>query len=231
MNKKIIIIGVIVVLAAFIIGSIAIPNALLGVANFANQNIVVLSHQSAFKSLYLNQTGFMVVGFQSLSAVNFYFANSSAFKTLDSYANSSLLLSQWATRLFGNGVYEILPNSTVGIFPYSQLTNSTPSGAYITKNVTLLPAGTYYALFYNPRNISATVNVTSDISTNISSQGAYILGIGLTVFILFIAGIILIIYGIIKKPKSPQVAPAQDKKKLDQLYKGVGKKGSTKGRK
>ncbi|HVA82788.1 MAG TPA: hypothetical protein VNF06_01345, partial [Candidatus Aquilonibacter sp.] len=115
-------------------------------------------------------------------------------------------------------------------FPYSQFSssNAVPQGAYIVANASLLPAGNYYAILQNTGNSSALVNVTSDVSANISSQGGYIFGIGILIFVLFVAGIIIIVYGIIKKPK---VAPEQmaDQQKVDELYKDVGKgKGKAK---
>ncbi|MDE1870534.1 MAG: hypothetical protein KGH71_06205, partial [Candidatus Micrarchaeota archaeon] len=215
-----------------LIGTIVLPSALLGVAHFTNQSLSILPAQNTYVQLFLNQTGFIVVGYQSGARLNFYFANASGFNILKGYMNSTITLSQWATRLQGNGVLESIPNSTVGIYPYSQFAqpNSVPSGAYSMKNVTLLPAGNYYAIFQNLGSSTARVNVTTDVSTNISSKGAYIFGIGIVIFIIFLAGIILIVYGIIKKPKAAAQMPG-DEKKIDELYKGVDGKHKGKARK
>lgn len=230
MNKRIIIIGIIVIILSFLIGTIALPNALLGIAHFSNQSVSILPAHNSYLPYFINETGFIVVGYQSSTPLNFYFANASAFLILQNYMNSTLQLSQWATRLQGNGVLESIPNSKVGIFPYSQFSssNSTPAGSYVIANASLLPAGNYYAIFQNLANSSASVNVTSDVSTNISSQGGYIFGIGVLIFVLFVAGIIIIVYGVIKKPKA---APEQtgSEQKVDELYKGVSKgKGKAK---
>ncbi|MDE1869502.1 MAG: hypothetical protein KGH71_00765 [Candidatus Micrarchaeota archaeon] len=230
MNKRIILIGIIVMVASFVIGAIALPNALMGISNFSNQSISLLPAHNTYLPYFINETGFIVLGYQSSQNLNFYFANASAFLILQNYMNSTLTLSQWATRLQGNGVLESIPNSKIGIFPYSQFSssNAAPQGSYIVENASILPAGNYYAIFQNTGNSSATVNVTSNVSTNISSKGGYIFGIGILIFVLFVAGIIIIVYGIVKRPK---IAPEQEtsQQKVDELYKGVGRgKGKAK---
>lgn len=228
MNKKIILIGIIVIVLAFIIGSVALPNALSSISNFGTQSLVILPGQTSYTTYFLNETGFIIAGYQSNAAMNFYFVNQSGFDSLKGYFNSTLTLSQWARNHQGSGVIESITNSRVGIFPYSQFTNQTavPTGSYISQNASILPAGNYYAILQNADNVTANVNVTSDVSANIQKQSGSIFAIGISVFIVFVAGIGIVIYGIIKKPKVPadQTNKSDDSKKIDELYKGVDRK-------
>ncbi|MDE1850213.1 MAG: hypothetical protein KGH54_00255 [Candidatus Micrarchaeota archaeon] len=233
MNKRIVIIGVILILLAFVAGIALTPNTFTSIANTSLMNISVAQGGNSYVPFVVGANGLVSVIYNSNARLDFYFANSTAFKTLGAYKNSSLTLSQWARNLYGNGVYEIVPNSANGIFPNFAPTNSSLNYSHANQSLFPFAAGTYYALFENLGNQSANIQMISSISDSarVASGFSQVIKIGVAFFAALLAGIILIIYGILKKPKEAPVEPAAaDQKKVDEMYRDVEKK-KPKGRK
>ncbi|MDE1828451.1 MAG: hypothetical protein KGH65_04795 [Candidatus Micrarchaeota archaeon] len=227
MNKKIVIIGILLILAAFAAGIAVTPGTFGSIANTTLMNVSIGAQGSSSVPFIVGVNGLVSVIYNSDSSVDFYFANSTAFKTLGPYQNSSLLLSQWARNLYGNGVYEIIPNSANGIFPNFAPQNSTSLNySYASQNEFPLAAGTYYAIFENSGNKSTVIQMISSISdsSRVAAGFSQFIKVGLVFFFALLAGIILIIYGILKKPKVQPAAPAADQRKVDEIYKDVDRK-------
>lgn len=226
MNKRIVIIGILLILISFLAGIVLTPNTFTSIANTSLMNLSVAQGGNAYVPFVVGANGLVSVIYNSNTKLDFYFANATAFGTLGGYKNSSLTLSQWARNLYGNGVYEIVPNSANGIFPNFAATNSSLNYSYANQSLFPFAAGTYYALFENLGNQSANIQMISSVSDSarVASGFSQVIKIGIVFFAALLAGIILIIYGILKKPKVAPVEPATDQKKVDEMYKGLEKK-------
>ncbi|MDE1856056.1 MAG: hypothetical protein KGH49_02365 [Candidatus Micrarchaeota archaeon] len=227
MDKKIIVLGVIVFLAAFVIGSLVVPSSLTGLVQFTNQTIALQPNQLTATTYYLNQTGFIILAYNSSQNLDFVVTNASGYVALRGYLNNSAALLQRASALEGNGVYEMLLNTSVGAFPSQLFPVNAPVGSYLGQNVSLFPAGNYYAIFHNRANATADVKLAYDVASNIGPQASKVLETGIALFVIIVAGIVIIIYGIFRKPKVVQ-ATEPDKKAIDDLYKHAGKEHAKK---
>ncbi|MGC8586894.1 MAG: hypothetical protein ACP5K9_01220 [Candidatus Micrarchaeia archaeon] len=223
MNRKLMYIGLallaISIFAFLGISYIAVPSEGLARA-------VLLPKGSAFFNMSINGTGFLhVFGFKSTEPVSFYYTNSSAFSAIRAYNFSNVSVAAAAKKLEGRGVFEVLSNATAGIFPYTSYTGylNITKPSYIANNLTL-PAGKYYAIFFNNGTSSANVTV---VETALSENSAiYSSVLALFAIVLFIAAIITIVIALVKKSDSGKhMSDAEQDKLAEEAYKRIGGKG------
>lgn len=246
MRKKIIYIGIVLLAVAvatlLLSGSIANVHGLL-----TEQNVTVSSLSfSAVPIVLANNSIPLVIGRFS-SKVNFYFFNGTGFSDWTKLMNKSNAPLGYASALSlkGYGLLFAYLNTTSVILPYQPgVGNFTP--AYFVNSSKGFPGGTYYAVIDNSKgSLSSASQVNATLLYNAQgSNGTAITKFiyeeavfGITFFILLIAGIIIIIYGFIKKPKegmdamqtsakpSGSVKSDIDEKEIDELYKRIKKKG------
>lgn len=159
-------------------------------------NLSVNASSFRYASVSMNQTGVVVVTYNSTRSIDFILASSNAFGTLRNAA-SNKNMTDLAAGLEGNGVYEIYLNSSDGMFPYTaQYHGSYPQPAYIyTTNETsagILQGGTYYAIFINDGNATANI-VGASLTVPISALQA-----NATPFLIYSsASLLLMIVGVI----------------------------------
>ncbi len=225
-------------------------------SSFLTQNITVQAHN--FASIQLNATNssyIFVIGVMNNPA-NFYLFNSSAYSKWTSYiqtANSPSGLTK-AISLEGNGVSIIYRNQTnVSIPSGTGFVQTTPF--YAISNQSMFRKGTYYAVIDNTNGSASEANpvkasfvylppitnqsLASGPFSSFSKQLNQEILYGLAFFILIAAGIIVLIYGLIKKPKTPgggqpsqqKVNPKADQQYVDNLYKNVDKNSKNKKKK
>ncbi len=178
---------------------------------------------------------------------NFYVLNSTGFSEWSSEVLSSNVPNgyKYAESLVGNGIFYIFRNTTTVIIPSTDnVLNSTP--VYSFNSLGIAPPGTYYAVIDNTNGsasdnyrINATVFTLPQASqsANLPNFVYEEAELGIAFFILFVAGIIMTIYGVFKKEKDssiksiiPNTQNAKGNKdsltdeQIDELYKNIKKK-------
>ncbi|MDE1847614.1 MAG: hypothetical protein KGH61_01540 [Candidatus Micrarchaeota archaeon] len=231
MDKRFVVIGVLLVIVTLVIGGTVVPNQISSIGNTQSQTVALLAHGSFLINFTVNGTeGMEIIEYVAANKVDFYFVNSSAYALLHGYLDNTQIMGQIARNHYGNGVYEAFLNSSVGMFPYvsSILPNTTLTpNSYVDKNFSVLGNGTYYGIFANLGNSSSELNITTDvINGNIAQKASGVITTSLFLFVALIAGIIILIYGIIKKPK-PQAGATSavgtvNQEYVDSIYKGIG---------
>ncbi|MEM3178200.1 MAG: hypothetical protein QXT36_03390 [Candidatus Micrarchaeaceae archaeon] len=215
MNKKILYIGIIL----FVLG-IAISFALPSAISPNVEKISIEPFDYAYEPITINNTGTaLIIDYLSSNLTNFYFANSSGFAALKNLmvANHSILSE--AKQLLGNGVIEIIPNSTSGAFPSASALNTTNK-----TSISSMAPGTYYLIYENLNNKTIQLDYTYEALSGASELSIF--SAGIASFILFVAGIIIIILAFIIKPKAQvvqQQTKTQNEAEIDALYKKIEK--------
>ncbi len=253
MKKKFIYIGVILLVVAF--AMLLLAGSLLNstVNNlFTQKNVTVGPSAFTYEQVQLTRQP-AIIAMISDAPVNFYVFNSTGFLKWSSSMYSTNAPSGYrsALPLEGAGlVYGYLGTKSATI-PYSaSIDNTTP---FYETNSTSLDnvTGTYYAVVDNTNGsassasgVKASVLYESTSSSLAGSQAASAVGVlaaGASFFVLLIAGIALVIYGIVKKQPIAPGEPASARQavqksnmteeQIDQLYKNIKKKSQRKGRK
>ena len=235
MIKKFAIIGIVLIILAFVVGAIgaSLTNPL---SVFTQKNITVTAGNYSYLTMAVPAHAEFILEARAVSPVNFYVFNSSAFAKWSSLApNLSSGISS-AASLESEGALVIDPNVTYIRFPSSS--NSTTS--YVAPASDFLNfSHDYYFVFQNPSvlldNVTAlylppvtntTLRTDSKLRNLVYEYGT----ISVAVILMLAAGVIVLIYGIIKKPKAfidPESGKRKgdepDKAYIDTLYKNVEK--------
>ncbi|MEM3247700.1 MAG: hypothetical protein QXV80_00055 [Candidatus Micrarchaeaceae archaeon] len=222
MNKKLLYIGIILVVVGIVI-SLMLPTTLS--PNIGKISIAPLGY--VYVPITINETGAtLVVEYLASNLTNFYLANSSGFAALSNLMTTNYSILPEAKRLLGNGVIAIIANSTSGIFPSSSNLNSTNQAS-----IASMAPGRYYLIYENLKNKTIQLAYTYKALNSVSEISIFASGLAST--ILFIAGIIILILAFIIKPKAKAIpdrksAQTQMEAEIDALYKRIekGKKGS-----
>lgn len=228
MNKKILVVGILVIIFSILIAATGAPNPYAYLSNIPPGGISMRPNSVSYFSVPLNASAILTGTYVSSNAIDFYVLNSTAFNKMNP-ANSPIngILNQ-ATSLEGKGVFYILLNGTRGVFPAQQnSTNVNVQKPFYTINSTpILSNGTYFLLFVNKMNRSTNVSyyiVAQPITP--STTRSYLSGLssfGIVSGILFISGFIIVFLSFLRGGKS-------DKEKLTEseiqnLYKKIEKR-------
>lgn len=234
MIKKIVYIGLLV----FVIGLVAM------FSNAATQNISGLSqaqpiasnfsiNASSFYSapLYISNLSLVIVLCNFSRPVNIYLMNSSG---LSAWSRSEGLSR--AESLEGKGTLLIVRNSTLFSLPSLQANNSSTHVLYSGLGKARFNPGTYYLVADNTNGSASSKDPVSGqivyvpevpnetTQANLSQFGTQI-AFGAVGFIIVLAGIVLIVYGLMKAPKVPgrKDGDTPSDEEVDRLYSGVEK--------
>ncbi|MGC8479091.1 MAG: hypothetical protein ACP5M9_00250 [Candidatus Micrarchaeia archaeon] len=248
MDIRIVVIGVIILLVSFFIASSVVEPSVapqqLGNSTYINK-IIVAQNSIVVSPIEIKNTSFFVFSYAASSPIDFYFMNQSGYNYINSYnaVNNGSFIYKNGPKLAGKGVLEYILNGTLGTtFPYtSNLSNygyKEPNyfynGSAYGPGSSIYEDGSYYLYFYN--NNSPYINVTYRYSlikfANITNgnfteslNSNFVPG-SLVSSLSFIIGIILIVYGVIRKPNDKKAQEVVDKKALD-IYEELEKKNST----
>lgn len=194
----------------------------------ATQSVAVQPKSDFFIPISISNVSILEMVYNSTEPIDFYLINSTAHNLLQK-ANSTLIEN--ATYLHGNGLVYQIDNSSYGIFPYQENLTQAQRPVYWagngTGNQTLFANGTYYAVFQNYGNKSNTVfyaTLNRSLSSIASSEESYSFGnIGLNIggSISVIAGIILLIYGLLSRSKTDE---KNESAEAEMLYRAIEKK-------
>ena len=248
LDRRLVIIGVILVIVSFFAFSTIIGPSLLPAQNLNNtyvNKIIIAPNSLVYGNINLQNASIIVVKYLSTIPINFYFANQSVSGFFNNFSANLSKISL----IEGKGLYIAIENSTYGTtYPYNANFsgygyNQSLAGegytkpSYVYNNTThnnsvYFPKDNYYLEFYN-RNTTHTANVTYTYSeyqlaqlvnqTDQSlTQSSFVPGSLITSFI-FLLGVILIIYGILRKREDIQT---QEKinQKVEELYKKIDAK-------
>lgn len=218
-----VLIGIFIVIVAFVVGSVVGYEALFKLGNFGAQNFIIAPMQTIYMQINVtNTSSLVIVTYRASANLNFYFANESGFQQLHHYLNGSTNLTNEAGKLYGSGVLLSYINSPIGSFPYYAQSQSSPPPAFYVKNITTLIQGNYYLLFANPSGSVANVTVVSDVTSTSKSSIISLSITGIGIFLIFVFGLVVITYGIIKKPsEKPVEKAAVTKEEVDKLYANI----------
>jgi hypothetical protein len=214
MNKKILYIGAIM----FILGIAVLIWAPSAILNFTNNNQTVTLHPNSVSSLpiILSNSGIFLLTYSSANSTNLILANSSAYSQLSSKNINSSMLMQNAQGLESKGVLEIVENTTYATYPYEGGTFG--KMIYVNPNSSITQAGKYYAILQNPNSNSIQAGYSMQLSNNITNNMAPLIAFGLSTMILLVGGVIVLIYGILKKKPADQNDIKDEKEEVDKLY-------------
>ena len=238
MKKKVVYAGIIVLIAAIavLLLSGGIAHSLL--LNFTTTyNITVNSNSFSYEQFNITNTTRFFMIFEAKDGVNLYLFNSSAFGLWDRYMKANSLASgiKKAIGLEGSGAIAIFANTTVSTYP--QIENKTQASIYSANSLLFVP-GKYDVVIDNTNGSkSSSLNVSTIL---LVPEAGYVSGkisgsssltelavLGLIMIVLFILALVLIIYGLISKPKSLAANLPPDKvsnEYIDELYSSVEKK-------
>ncbi len=251
MWKKVVLIGLVLILVSFAValaGSSFIPNnPIISPNSLKATNVTVGPGSFSYVQLSdTNQSFFYILASMS-SNTNFYVFNQSGFSAWQNDIRTSNATSglAYAISLEKSGAFLIYKNtSSVFMIPGVGVEQS-PLVLYTYNGSAPYPTGSYYFVVDNTnqspsysQQVKASFIYTPPISVS-ATQGAIneLLYVGGASSIFFIAGIIVGLYGLIKKaPEKPlkdisassgdtvKTAGSVDPKYVDQLYKGIDKK-------
>ncbi|MGC8478683.1 MAG: hypothetical protein ACP5NE_02015 [Candidatus Micrarchaeia archaeon] len=244
MKKKVVYSGIIIIIVGIAVlllsGSMARSILPITQSNFT----VAKSSYVAMPTNITNSSRFFMI-FESKSYTNLYLLNTSAYAEWHSYINGNKNASglSKALTLKGKGAEAIFANVIIATFPI--LANKTSEALYYS-NISKVPPGNYYIVIDNTNgskssaeSFNATV-LLPEISflsgkTNGNSSLTELAVLGLVMITLFILGLVLVVYGLISKPKTTpgilNVEPGDrvSNEYIDELYNGIG--GNKKGKK
>lgn len=243
MQKKIIIIGIVVFIASLLIGLIS-SASLSPPFSVVNMSIGSGMFNSSITFNITNSSSFFMLIAKFSQPINVYLFNRSAFDNWSSrvissnYSNKSLYYAKSLENRGALAIYTNVSNFTLpqqngisnGNRVYAANNSSNKTGSYIfvfdnvngnTVNANATSGEVYYLLPIQLNDIQSNPKFSAYLN-NISYIGAAMLA-GI------IAGVGIIIYGILKKPKvktetSNDVAESEEIKNRNELYKSIGKK-------
>jgi hypothetical protein len=231
MRKKLVFIGIgLLVLAVilFVLSGYLLTKGFSG--NISFNNITIGAHNFSYSAIHYNKNSSAMAVYALLgSPADIYVFNSSTFTRWYAYMNPNKSVGNgyhYASSIDANSAY-LFSNATIQVIPldfknYPVPTNGSGSLYIVIDNTGgSKSAGTHVnaSISYIPLNTSTVVTSAA---------------VGYGVLISGLAGIILIIWGLLKKDEQEKVKGADkdkvtsdQKRYLDQLYKGV-KKGKSK---
>lgn len=223
MRRSVLFVGIALLIIGIVVVILAVPTTLPNTfgSQINQMQLHVGSNATNYVSVYLNNTGLIGVTFNATSPVDFYLVTGVVFNQVSTSKNISAV----AKSLYGNGVYEAYINATAGVFP--PLTTASLLPPAYAANTTRLPAGTYYALFYNSGNRSANVSAryislpASQLQASVRSIGTSAGGMGI---ILCFVGVIVIIAAVFLKAK-PNPNELSEEAEVQKEYERIERAG------
>lgn len=254
MDKKILYIGIAVLVAAILVLMLNVSNT----SNIANgfSNVLVVKNLSVgsgnFSTVQLNTTNssYLFIIAEANKPSDMYLLNASGFAAWKLGISENLTGVSTAKSLEGNGVLVVYANAINATIPGGLTQSSAPLYTYNESG--FFPAGQYYFVVDNTNGSASygssvyakiiyvppitNSSVQSGQFATIGSQVEQEIVYGTVFFVLIIAGAVLVLYGFFKKPKGtesgtpgPQkLAANADKEYVDKLYKNIEKRKKAK---
>ncbi|MGC8567646.1 MAG: hypothetical protein ACP5RP_01620 [Candidatus Micrarchaeia archaeon] len=224
MIKKLVFIGIILIVGAFVTLFISAPS----ISKSYDSNLLELTHKLAINTtadgisitpISINETGPLNVVIGSNRSVSYFLFNSSAFQKWESS-------NKTAASAYRSGAIFVFVNQKAAYYP-SQSSSYLPQ-AYANASNNIVSAGTYYFVVDDANASKNSSNVITELvyyivtpmfSSYISSTSNMLYASSAVFWVLFIIGLGIAIYGLVKK--NQQLQPISQEY-IDQLYKNVG---------
>ncbi len=238
------IIGVILLIISFFIAGSVVGPSITSNINYNNtqiNTIIVKPNTTVTGTVQMYNSSFFVLSYTSSVPIDFYFLNQTGkgiFNSFNTLKNNSINSTQLKS-LEGNGLYLFIYNGTKGTtYPYSsnlsvygyQKPSYFYNGTLLGPSTAQYKNGTYFLEFENKNssyaNVTYKYNEYPLSSINQSSYYGNIFVPGsLASSIMFILGIILIVFGVLRKNYSKTEIQNYETK-VNEIYKGINKKSN-----
>jgi hypothetical protein len=234
MNKKILLIGILLIVIVVVIGIFA-PSSVSSPFQVSNITIAHGNYSSMAFNITSNRTLFVILGSSNIP-IDIYLFNSTGFNIWQSKIRTSPYEGYAiANSLNNDGVIGIFHNTTALLYQNgasSQNVSSTTNGVVFYNKTSAFYGNTIFVFdndLSNNTNAQVSINYISPtpinaISNNskLSGFGTQILEIYSALFIIGIIGLALIVYGLIKKDTSAApngtTVSTTDIEERDKLY-------------
>ncbi|MCL5433417.1 MAG: hypothetical protein M1538_00355 [Candidatus Marsarchaeota archaeon] len=250
MMKNIIYIGIIILIISMLLllyeSSLLSSNNLVGgISNITVvKNFKIESNSFVSYPVVFNTSAPLTSIIVSKSKINFYFMSNSAFSEWKADVDNGITGLSSAKRLENSGVYYIFNNITNATMPIGLVQNITTVPIFAS-NTLVLNAGNYEAVIDNMKgsaSLSKIVNVSfiyippitnatlnNPAFSNLKNLLNESMWFGGAFFVVFLIGLALIIYGLLKNPKSITIKTEEGKEQIslsdvNKLYEGIEKK-------
>ena len=250
MMKNIIYIGIIILIISMLLllyeSSLLSSNNLVGgISNITVvKNFKIESNSFVSYPVVFNTSAPLTSIIISKSKINFYFMSNSAFSEWKADVDNGITGLSSAKRLENSGVYYIFNNITNATMPIGLVQNITTVPIFAS-NTLVLNAGNYEAVIDNMKgsaSLSKIVNVSfiyippitnatlnNPAFSNLKNLLNESMWFGGAFFVVFLIGLALIIYGLLKNPKSITIKTEEGKEQIslsdvNKLYEGIEKK-------
>ncbi len=197
--KRMTLIGILLVLFAIAVVYLNSVNIQNGFAPGTVQQMLLPANSVKYLELNLsNGTALGIVYYSNDTPIDYYLLTSAGFIAASPYISSNSLIYSAANVLERGGAVVIIHNSTAGEYPYQGPTSQSYQ-EYQSNSSLVLPQGAYYNVFQNPAKSNDLISYTiyerseSSISSTITTNAIY----GLGGVVLFIGGIIVVLYSVI----------------------------------
>ncbi len=228
MNKKFVSLGVILLIAGLLVAFSYSSQSGKQAGTLSRQNIIIAPNSLVYSPIVLNKTDVVYVVYTSDNVpINFYLVNSYAFSGIRQNITKGYLPGNFISDYSGRGLYIAIKNSSHGIFPYTSNFSSDGFSAPTYYNGTeILGVGTYYMIYANSGNVpsnitfgyvlpnTAIINETQNFVS--SGMGVY----GSVSALLFMGGIILIVWGVIAEGKEKDESKYKEEE-IQKMYKQI----------
>jgi|GEM_PF-5919805 hypothetical protein len=235
MDRRLFLLGVLLIVIGILIAFSYTYQALNAstVATGSRQTITIAPNRIVSSPISLNSTSMVYLVYNSNAVpITFYLLNSTAFDSLSPYLQSGNLSSNVLTSLESGDLYKKAYNNTGGVF-LLQGSSSAQGLSPASYNLSLvLAGGTYYAIYRNPGNSSATTTYGYVLPNSGLITGTnQIISSGLGLYgeasaILILAGLILCVYSFVLPGRKPKNASRREEA-IQKLYLNIEKKEKT----
>ncbi len=204
MDKRIVYSGIVLILLS-LVAAFFYSSYLFQIPTFSNIGIVLAPNMTSSTAFQVNQSSLITLTYNSTEPIDAYIINSPAYVDAIAIIKNSYKLRQMVLMLEGNGTLGVYLNSTFGIFSNglyaSNSTINIGKPAY-SASPNDYANGTYYLILQNFGNKEANVTVIETVNNNIYQKVGSIVYDSTLVGILFISGIGIIAFGVIRKSKA-----------------------------
>ncbi|MEM0201010.1 MAG: hypothetical protein QXD23_01245 [Candidatus Micrarchaeaceae archaeon] len=246
MDKRIVIIGVVLSILSFLIAGSVIGPSITSQINYNNtqiNKIIVAPNTTVTDTIQIFNESFFVLSYTSTVPINFYLLNKTGKDYSNIYtANKNQIDNNQTIKLEGKGLYVWIQNATEGTtYPYNSNLSSYGykkptyfyNGTHNNQQNLEYQNGTYYLEFYNKNvtyaNITykyyeypfSSLNQSSVYYSNVFVPGSLVSSI------MFIIGILLIVFGLLRK-RYDKTEQQNFDQKINDIYKKIDKNSKRK---
>jgi hypothetical protein len=208
MDKKLVYIGVVMIIIGMAL-AYQVSSSIFQLPSYYSREVLLAPNNIEVGTFQFNRSlGFAFI-YNSTEPINFYVLNYSAYKSI----NYSLIKSQKNEILHNvTGLFDEIIDKKYGVFSNFIYLNRSEAESYNTTN---MQNGTYYLLFYNLGNRTANIyEIYVEKNFVKGYSNSFFLVYSSISAIMTIGGLVIIVYGILKRNKSNANKEQEEKKRL-----------------